>query len=144
MASRRKARELAFQMLFQWDVGRHSPEHVLSTFLGRQKADASTLEFARWLFEGAVAESDSLDELLRQHSANWRLERMAAVDRNVLRLALYELQHTTDTPPAVVINEALELARRFSSGDSVEFVNGVLDAIHKKEPRPAPKPDPAG
>ena len=131
MGSRRKGRELALQMLYQWEVGKHSPQEVLSTFLQTQKIDAALESFARALFEGTVRESESLDRLMREHSEHWRLERMAAVDRNVLRLALYELLHCPETPPAVVINEALEIARRFSDKDSVEFVNGVLDAIRK-------------
>jgi N utilization substance protein B len=134
MGSRRKARELALQMLFQWDLGRHSPEHVISSFLEAQKVDADVAYFARALFEGTVAEVEVLDRRVRQHAEHWRLERMAAVDRNLLRLALYELLHCPDTPPAVVINEALEIARRYSGKDSVEFVNGVLDAIRKALP----------
>ncbi len=135
MASRRKARELALQMLFQWELGEHTPQHVISTFLRSQRVDPEEESFARSLFEGAVSEVTSLDRMIQEHAQHWRLERMAAVDRNVIRLALYELLHYAATPPAVVINEALELARRFSSADSVEFVNGVLDAIRKATDR---------
>ena len=131
MASRHKSRELALQMLFQWEVGGHTPAKVLAGFLPSLKAEAGVKDFARTLFEGTLADIETIDALLRRHAENWKLERMAAVDRNVLRLALYELLHERDTPPAVVINEALELARRFSTADSVEFVNGVLDAIRK-------------
>ncbi len=138
MGSRRKSRELALQMLFQWEVGSHSPEHVVSTFLQTQKTDREEESFARALFEGTVKEAAALDGLLRRHTEHWRLERMAAVDRNILRLALYELIHEPDTPPAVVINEALEIARRFSERDSVQFVNGVLDAIRKSLPAGKP------
>ncbi len=133
MASRRKARELALQMLFQWELGQHTPEHVISTFLRSHKTDPDVEAFARALFEGTVKKIKPLDAMLREYAEHWRLERMAAVDRNVLRLALYELLHYTETPPAVVINEALELARRFSTEDSVEFVNGILDGIRKKQ-----------
>ncbi len=119
------------QMLFQCELGRHTPEHVLSTFLRAQKADPEVLSFARELFEGTLADIPSLDRLIGDQAANWRLERMAAVDRNLLRLALYELLHHPETPPAVVIDEALEIARRFSGDESVEFVNGVLDGIRK-------------
>src|SRR5580700_9798334 len=131
MASRRKSREFALQMLFQWEVGGHSPPKVLASFLPPLKADADVREFARKLFEGTVANVDTIDPLLRRHAEHWKLERMAAVDRNVLRLALYELLHHPETPPPVVINEALELARRYSTPDAVEFVNGVLDAVRK-------------
>ncbi|MGH9352840.1 MAG: transcription antitermination factor NusB [Terriglobia bacterium] len=134
MPSRRKARELALQMLFQWDMGQHPPAEVLSTFLEPRKLDPDTAAFARLLFEGAVKEVGALDSLARAHAQHWRMERMAAVDRNIIRLALYELFHVPENPPAVVINEALELARRFSSVDSVDFVNGVLDAVRKAAP----------
>ena len=140
MASRRKARELALQMLFQWEQGAHSPEHVISTFLRAQNVDAEEESFARSLFEGTIAEVQDLDRRVSAQAEHWRLERMAAVDRNLLRVALYELLHHAETPPAVIINEALEMARRFSGRDSVEFVNGVLDAIRKTLPAPNPAP----
>jgi N utilization substance protein B len=130
MASRRKGRELALQMLFQWELGEHTPQHVIASFLRLQRCEPEEEGFARSLFEGAVSEVASLDRMIQEHAEHWRLERMAAVDRNVIRLALYELLHCA-TPPPVIINEALELARRFSTEDSVEFVNGVLDAIRK-------------
>ena len=146
MASRRKARELALQMLFQWEVGAHPPAHVLATFLSGRDLDPNIESFTRELFEGAAAEAESLDKQIQENSPNWKMDRMAAVDRNILRMALYELEHFPETPPAVVINEALEIARRFSSEDSVEFVNGVLDAIRKKMPLNGSPPEtrPAG
>ena len=113
-------------------MGSHSPEHVVQTFLAEKSLEPSVEEFARSLFEGTVGAVATLDPLIRSQSEHWRLERMPAVDRNLLRLALYELTHLSETPPAVVINEALELARRYSGADSVEFVNGVLDGIRKK------------
>jgi N utilization substance protein B len=131
-------------MLFQWEVGRHSPSKVLASFLPAHKADGEVKEFARRLFEGTVSEIESIDGLLRRHAEHWKLERMAAVDRNVLRLALYELLHNPETPPAVVINEALELARRFSTAESVDFVNGVLDAVRKALPSPSAAPGGVG
>jgi N utilization substance protein B len=134
MASRRKSREFAMQMLYQWEICGYTPAQVEGTFFANQKADAEVERFACDLFEGAVNDLDRLDLLVRQHADNWRLERMAAVDRNILRVALYELLHHLETPAAAVINEALEIARRFSTGDSVEFVNGVLDGIRKELP----------
>jgi N utilization substance protein B len=128
------------QMLFQWELGGHSPEHVVSSFLHAQKIDPEVEAFARSLFEGTVSEVEALDRRVRAQAEHWRLERMAAVDRNLLRVALYELLHCPQTPPAVVINEALEIARRFSGKDSVEFVNGVLDAIRKTLPASHPAP----
>lgn len=134
MASRRKARELALQMLFQWEQGKHSSRHVIDSFLTPLHAEPVVEGFARELFEGTVAEAGTLDQRLGGHAENWRVERMAAVDRNILRLAVYELLHHPETPPAVVINEAIEIARRFSDKDSVNFVNGVLDAVRKSLP----------
>ncbi len=131
MASRRKSRELALQMLFQWEMGQHPPEHVIATFLKNQKLDPEVANFARALFEGTVGEIKNLDRLVREQSEHWRPERMAAVDRNLLRVALFELLHHPQTPAAVVINEALEIARRFSGENSVEFINGVLDGVRK-------------
>ncbi len=127
-------------MLFQWEVGGHAPEHVVATFLRTRKLDADVESFARALFEGTVREIKTLDRLVRERSEHWRPERMAAVDRSILRVALYELLHHPETPPAVVINEALEIARRFSEENSVEFVNGVLDAIRKTLPAAKPNP----
>lgn len=134
MGSRRKSRELALQMLFQWEVGGHPPERVIASSLHAQSTKSDVESFARSLFEGTVSEIGALDRLVREHTEHWRLERLAAVDRNILRLALYELIHHSETPPAVVINEALEIARRYSGKDSVEFVNGVLDGIRKTLP----------
>jgi len=119
-------------MLFQWEQGKHAPQHVIRSFLIPIRPEPGVEEFARALFEGTVAGVEALDRHLREHAENWRLERMAAVDRNILRLALYELLNFPETPPAVVINEAIEIARRFSGKDSMDFVNGVLDAIRKK------------
>ncbi len=138
MGSRRKSREVALQMLFQWEMGSHTAQHVIGTFLPYQRLEPEVEQFARALFEGTVEAKDSLDRCLSQHAQNWRLERMPAVDRNVLRLALYELTHCPETAPAVVINEAIEIVRRFSSSDSVEFVNGILDSIRKSTPVPKP------
>jgi len=140
MGSRRKSREFAMQMLYQWEICGYTPAQVEATFFANQRADTEEEGFARNLFEGAIANIDQLDGVVRAHSDNWRLERMAAVDRNILRVALFELLHHPSTPAAAVINEALEIARRFSTGDSVEFVNGVLDGIRKKLPLQDPQP----
>jgi transcription antitermination protein NusB len=134
MASRRKAREFALQMLFQWEMGEHRPEDVLSTFFVGRKDDPEVELFARSLFEGTVAEAPAIDQRVREQSEHWRVERMPAVDRNLLRLAIFELLRHPETPQAVVIDEALELARKFSGENSVEFVNGILDGVRKKLP----------
>ncbi|MBI4467434.1 MAG: transcription antitermination factor NusB [Acidobacteria bacterium] len=131
MPRRRKARECALQLLFQWEGDRLDPDTLLPGFWKGRKEDAYTRRFAEELFRGTVASLQETDALIATHSQHWKLERMAAVDRNLLRLAAYELQARSDTAPAVIIDEALEIARRFSSENSVEFINGVLDAIRK-------------
>jgi N utilization substance protein B len=134
MPSRRKSREYAMQMLYQWELGGNTPEQVGASFFLDRKADSEVERFARGIFRGAVDNIERLDQLIREHAANWRLERLAAVDRSILRVALYELLHCPETPPHAVINEALEIARRFSGDGSVEFVNGILDTILKSLP----------
>jgi N utilization substance protein B len=130
MPLRRKAREFALQMLFRWEMNREEPAALEQSFWKSARAARETREFANRLFEGAAAHAPETETLLTKYSEHWRLDRMAAVDRNILRLAVYELLFTA-TPPKVVINEALELAKKFSSEDSAAFLNGVLDAIHK-------------
>lgn len=124
------------QMLYQWELGGNTPEQVGTSFFLDRSADHEVEAFARGLFRGAIDDIASLDRLIRKHSTNWRLERMAAVDRSILRVAVYELLHDPETPPHAVINEALEIARRFSGDGSVEFVNGILDTILKNLPAP--------
>ncbi len=131
MAIRRKSREFAFQMLFQWEMRRESPALLEKGFWRGVKAAPSTREFANQLLEGAIARAGEIDKLLSQHSSGWTLDRMAAMDRAILRLAVGELR-STSTPPKVVINEAVELAKKFSSEESAPFINGILDAILKE------------
>ena len=140
MASRRKAREYALQMLFQWDLGRDSPEKVQELFWSntRPLEDESLHVAANELFRGAVGAAEEIDQRIRSSAEHWRLERIAAVDRNVLRLGIYELLHHRETPAPVVINEALEIARKFSGEDSVKFINGLLDHIRKEVESSAP------
>jgi transcription antitermination factor NusB len=128
------------QMLYQWEMGKHTLAQVSSTFFLEKRVEPEVEGFARELFEGAVNCHEELDRLVREQSENWRLERLAAVDRSILRVALFELLHHPETPPAAVINEALEIARRFSGEDSVEFVNGILDGIRKTLSACPPKP----
>lgn len=185
MASRKKARECALQMLYQWDLGKDLPETVERLFwlssekipekapeksqkkaakktsakktssktsklspnpktdpkLNLKKSpkkasppneDAPHRSFADQLFTGTVDAVEEIDRLIRRHAEHWRLERMAVVDRNILRLGIYEISHHRETPPVVVINEALELARKFSEEVSVQFINGLLDHIRKE------------
>jgi len=130
MTLRRKAREYALQMLFQWEVGAHDPARVEASFWKSARAEKKTRDFANRLFEGTVGVEKELDRLIEKHAENWRLDRLAAIDRNILRLAVYELR-AADNPAKVVINEALELAKKFSSEDSAPFINGILDAVRK-------------
>jgi len=135
------------QILFQWDM-RHLPvDECIRLFNetlhseGENPVQARDDSFVESLVRGTVERQPEVDGMIKKHLEHWRLERMATVDRNILRLATYELMNTA-TPPAVVIDEALELARRFSNDESVQFVNGVLDAAHKEIA--AGNPAPAG
>jgi N utilization substance protein B len=127
---RTKAREFAMQMLFQWDMSQQDPAKLEAKFWKSAKAADSTRAFANQLFEGAAKEVSALDEIIGKHCENWRLERLSAIDRAILRLAIHEMS-AAGTPPKVVLNEAVELAKKFSSEESGAFVNGVLDAVHK-------------
>jgi N utilization substance protein B len=117
-------------MLFQWDLNHQETWRVQSQFWKNVPSEKNTRVFANALFEGAASEVEALDKLLEQHATNWRLDRMAAIDRNILRLAAHELRKG-ETPAKVVINEAVELAKKFSDEDSPSFINGVLDAVRK-------------
>jgi N utilization substance protein B len=140
MTLRRKSREFALQMLFEWDMTRRKPSLVEQNFWKQARAADSTRKFADQLFEGAVSAADASDKTVEKLSENWKLERLAAVDRSILRLAIYELRFGT-APVKVVIDEALELAKKFSSADSPAFLNGILDAASKNvaELHPAKK-----
>jgi N utilization substance protein B len=127
---RTKSREFAMQMLFQWDMSQQDPAKLETKFWKSAKGTDSTRNFANLLFEGAAREIAVLDEIIGKHAENWRFERLAAIDRAILRLAIHELR-ATDTPPKVVLNEAVELAKKFSSEESGSFVNGILDAFRK-------------
>ena len=130
MALRTKGREFAMQMLFQWDMSKQDVGKLEKKFWSNAKAADATREFANRLFEGTAKDIPVLDEMIVKHADNWRFERLAAIDRAILRLAIYELRHTA-TPAKVVLNEAIELAKKFSSEDSGSFVNGILDAFRK-------------
>ena len=133
MGTRRKSRELALQMLFQSDMGRQTADQVRRTFWAEHgSASAEVRGFADDLFRVATDRCAEIDKLIERHTEHWRMDRMAAVDRNLLRAAVAELLAYPDTPRAVVINEALEIARKFSSPESVLFVNGVLDSVGKE------------
>jgi transcription antitermination protein NusB len=133
MGTRRKSRELALQMLFQADMGRQQPEQVRHTFWGAHESVSEDVRgFTEDLFRVAMDHSQDIDDLIARHAENWRMDRMAAVDRNLLRAAVAELIGFPATPRAVVINEALEIARKFSGPESVQFINGVLDSVGRE------------
>lgn len=162
MGKRREARERAVQFLFQHDL--NPPENVdeaLEQFWASQRAaviaeekgpatwgqtvelpppsadEAAVRLFADPLIKGVLEHRDEADELIKKHAKNWDLHRIAAVDRNILRLAIYEMLHRDDIPPVVSINEAVDIAKKFSTQDSGKFVNGILDKIKSDLPRPA-------
>jgi transcription antitermination protein NusB len=135
MSLRTKSREFAMQMLFQWDMSRQDCVKLETKFWKSAKAADSTRVFANRLLEGATQELAALDELITRKADNWKFERLSAIDRAILRLGIYELRFT-DTPHKVVMNECVELAKKFSSEDAGSFVNGILDAVHKES---APK-----
>lgn len=131
---RRKSRELAMQMLFQGDIGKQTPEQVQGSFWAARsetELDPDTRGFAEDIYRVASVRETEIDALIEQHSANWRLARMPAVDRNVLRAAVAEMLGFPATPTPIIINESLEVARRYSAPESINFLNGVLDAIAK-------------
>jgi len=117
-------------MLFQWDMSQQDFSKLEAKFWRSAKAADKTRAFANQLFEGAAKDVSSLDQMIRLHCENWRFERLAAIDRAILRLAIHEMS-SAETPPKVVLNEAVELAKKFSSEESGSFVNGVLDSVHK-------------
>jgi N utilization substance protein B len=128
-APRRESRRLALQALYAADLApRDPPEIVFERIAENFDLHPGALAFAKELVCGAIAAREAIDGQIAAHARNWRIDRMAAVDRNLLRLAVYELLHT-DTPPQVVINEAIELAHDFGAERSPAFVNGVLDAV---------------
>jgi N utilization substance protein B len=137
MGRRRKARELALQFLYQLDVRSvDDPGPYDAEFWIEHPADGDTRTYARALVSGTKANQPKIDQVMSQVAEHWDLERMAVVDRNILRLAVYELLWQPDVPPKVAINEAIEIAKKFGARESSRFINGVLDRVHK-ELRPA-------
>jgi N utilization substance protein B len=131
--TRRKSRELALQMLFQLDMGKQTTDEVRKTFWNeRRDLDPKVRGFADDLFRVAADRQAEIDQIVERNAEHWRMDRMAAVDRNVLRCGVAEMVGFVDTPKPVVINEALEIARRFSTPESVTFINGVLDSVAKE------------
>jgi N utilization substance protein B len=134
MTRRSRAREVALQLLFQRDHNPGVDRSAILTFVHDRLSDAQLEPFCLGLYDGIVAHQTEIDQQLAAAAENWRVPRMAAVDRNVLRLGAYELGFTPETPPAVAFDEAIELARRYGSADSPAFVNGVLDKLRRSLP----------
>lgn len=134
MGSRRRARERALQILFQWDI-HGKPGDWLDDFWRQYPAPEDVKGFAERLVEGVLAHRKELDELIGTLALNWKIERMPIVDRNILRSALFELLWLPDVPAKVTVNEALELARAFADEEARRFVNGILDRVLKEDPR---------
>src|SRR5215216_1488167 len=143
MGSRRKARECALQMLFAADVAEMPAADVVRSYwaeLGESDLDQTAREFATRLAAQTLSNLELLDERIRSRAEHWRISRMAVVDRNILRMAVYEFLHEP-TPRTVAINEALEIARRFSTYEATQFINGILDAIKRDLDRERPQED---
>ena len=132
MGARRKARELALQMLYQHDLSGNVPDAIVDTFEDLQKSKANTREFATRIFRGTVDHLAEIDEMITAQADNWRLSRMAVVDRNIIRMSVYEFMHENDTPKLVIIDEAIEIAKKFGTQKSSQFINGILDGILKR------------
>jgi transcription antitermination protein NusB len=137
MGKRRKAREVALQFLYQLDqTGAEDPTPFEEEFWARHLVDADARAFAASLVRGAKAEQKKIDAIIAESAEHWGLERMAVVDRNILRMAVFELLYEPDVPGKVAINEAIEIAKKFGTAESSRFINGVLDRVHR-ELRPA-------
>ncbi|UCH33268.1 MAG: transcription antitermination factor NusB [Armatimonadota bacterium] len=145
MSKRRAAREQALKWLYQIDVGKTPVDQAIVEAYGR--LDEAGVEFARELVRGVVAHVTEIDELIARYAKDWSLDRMAAVDRNVLRLAMFEILHLPDIPHGVSADEAVELAKKYSTAESSKFVNGVLGSLlrdlgeRQAEPQPQPEND---
>jgi len=132
MGLRRDAREAAAQYLYQREMQGDESDNALSEFYDMRGLSPSGRRFCDALLQGWMRHRESVDEAIQKNAINFEFHRLSAVDRNVLRVAAYEILHCPDVPPAVAINEAIEIAKKFSTGDSGKFVNGVLDNIRKQ------------
>jgi len=138
MGSRRKARELALQFLYQIEITREDLETALGLFWAEHPVEPEIRDYASELVRGTHGNLDKIDPLIGRYAHNWILARMAAVDRNILRIAVYEMLFSKHAPPIVVIDEAVDIVKKYSMPDSGAFVNGILDQIRKEEMKDAP------
>jgi len=133
MGTRRKSRELALQALYQEELAGQATLLDFEEFCAHFQVSKKTIPYAVKLLEGVREKRDEINELISRHAENWRLERMSFIDRNILRLAVYELHYQDDVPTSVAINEAVEIAKRYSTDDSGPFINGILDSMAREE-----------
>lgn len=146
MGKRRRGRECALQCIYQWDVTGHDPEQIMESYWESHPAPPEVRRFARQLFHETVSGAGELDRIIGEQAEHWRLDRMGRVERSILRLGAYEILHAEDTPAAVAIDEAIELAKRYCGEDAAQFVNGILDGIRARisgEQRPGRGASPA-
>jgi len=132
MGRRRKARESALQILFQLEFNRPQIEKAIDQFWKERKVSEEIRDYSNWIVKGIVSHQEEIDNLIQSTSNHWRLSRMAHVDRNILRIAVLEFLYAKSIAPAVIINEAIEIAKKYSSDEAAAFVNGILDAVRKK------------
>jgi N utilization substance protein B len=132
MGKRRKSREYTLQILFQLEFDDSDPDIVVNQFWKRKKASREIKDYSSYLIKGITSHQDSIDRIIQSASEHWRLSRMAVVDRNILRMAVFELFYEEGLAPAVVINEAIEVAKKFSSDQAAQFINGILDALRRR------------
>ena len=129
MGKRRKSRESTLQILFQLEFDDSDPDDVINQFWKGKKASHEIKEYSSYLIKGIISHQDSIDRIIQSASDHWRLSRMAVVDRNILRMAVFELLYDEELAPAIVINEAIEVAKKFSSEQAAQFINGILDSL---------------
>ena len=133
MRLRSKAREVTLCLLYQIEIAKSEPQATIQNYLENHPQKQEVIDFLSVLFEGVVKNLQNIDSLVKKHVKNWEIKRMAVIDRNILRMACFELLFLEDVPPKVSINEAIELAKRYGDVDSPRFVNGILDNIYKTE-----------
>jgi transcription antitermination factor NusB len=134
MRRRTLAREHALKILYQFDITKRPMEAVVASYWQAEETkDQEIIAYANLLAQGVGGHIKDIDQKISDYATNWQIRRMAIIDRNIMRIGLYELQYTTDIPPKVAINEAVELAKKYGDLESSKFVNGILDKIHKKE-----------
>ena len=133
MKKRSKSRQSALQVLYQWDLTPHHPRETLLRFEDRSSSRGRSDPFLEKLVQGVMAHAQEIDRLIEQYSEHWRLGRIAPIDRNILRIAIFELVYCDEIPPKVTLNEAIELGKEFGSDESGSFINGILDRILSSE-----------